>query len=61
MYARRGLEMEKLNKKQAEYIARTIMPELYKCQMVADASLENLIKRYFGEDDGEGKLEASGE
>jgi len=53
--------MEKLNKKQAEYIARTIMPELYKCQMVADASLENLIKRYFGEDDGEGKLEASGE
>lgn len=53
--------MGKLNKKQAEYIARTIMPELYKCQMVADASLENLIKRYFGEDDSEGKLKASGE
>lgn len=42
--------MKKINKKQAEYIARTIMPEIYECQKVADASLEDLIKRYFGED-----------
>ena len=53
--------MKKIDKRQIEYMARTIMPELYKCQAVADASLEEVIRRYFGEDDSDKKLMASGE
>ena len=51
--------MGKLDKKQTDYIARTIMPELYKCQMIADASLENLIRRYFGDSSSDKELAVS--
>lgn len=53
--------MKKIDKKQIEYMARTIMPELYKCQAVADASMEEFIKRYFGNDDYKEQVTVSGE
>ena len=56
-----GLEVKKLDKRQIEYMARTIMPELYECQAVADASLEEFIRKYFGEDESQKEVIASGE
>ena len=53
--------MKKMDKKQIEYMARTIMPELYKCQAVADASMKEFIKRYFGNDDYKDEVKAAGE
>ena len=53
--------MKKIDKKQIEYMARTIMPELYKCQAVADASMEEFIKKYFGNDDYKDEVRAAGE
>ena len=53
--------MKKINKRQAEYVARTIMPELYKCQAVADASLEEFIREYFGDDENKKEIMVSGE
>ena len=52
--------MKKLDKRQVEYMARTIMPELYECQAVADASLEEFIRRYFGEDESQKEVIVSG-
>lgn len=54
------LEVKKLDKRQVEYMARTIMPELYECQAVADASLEEFIRRYFGEDESQKEVIVSG-
>lgn len=56
-----GLEVKRLDKRQVEYMARTIMPELYECQAVTDASLEEFIKKYFGEDGSQKEVTASGE
>lgn len=56
-----GLEVKKLDKRQVEYMARTIMPELYECQAVADASLEEFIRKYFGEDESQKEVIVSGE
>lgn len=53
--------MKRLDKRQVEYMARTIMPELYECQAVTDASLEEFIKKYFGEDGSQKEVTASGE
>lgn len=56
-----GLEVKRLDKRQIEYMARTIMPELYECQAVADASLEEFIRKYFGEDESQKEVIVSGE
>lgn len=56
-----GLEVKRLDKRQVEYMARTIMPELYECQAVADASLEEFIRKYFGEDESQKEVIVSGE
>lgn len=56
-----GLGVKKLDKRQVEYMARTIMPDLYECQAVADASLEEFIRKYFGEDESQKEVIASGE
>lgn len=53
--------MKRLDKRQIEYMARTIMPELYECQAVADASLEEFIRKYFGEDESQKEVIVSGE
>lgn len=53
--------MKKIDKRQAEYMARTIMPELYKCQAVADASLEEFIRMYFRKDESKKEITVSGE
>ena len=55
-----GLEVKRLDKRQIEYMARTIMPELYECQAVADASLEEFIRKYFGEDESQKEVIVSG-
>ena len=56
-----GLEVKRLDKRQIEYMARTIMPELYECQAVADASLEEFIRKYCGEDESQKEVIVSGE
>ena len=56
-----GLEVKKLDKRQVEYMARTIMPELYEFPPVADASLEEFIRKYFGEDESQKEVIVSGE
>ena len=56
-----GLEVKRLDKRQIEYMARTIMPELYECQAVADASLEEFIRKYFGENESQKEVIVSGE
>lgn len=56
-----GLEVKRLDKRQIEYMARTIMPELYECQAVADASLEEFIRKYFGEGESQKEVIVSGE
>ena len=53
--------MKKLDKRQIEYMARTIMPELYECQAVADESLEEFIRKYCGEDESQKEVIVSGE
>ena len=56
-----GLEVKRLDKRQIEYMARTIMSDLYECQAVADASLEEFIRKYFGEDESQKEVIVSGE
>lgn len=56
-----GLEVKRLDKRQIEYMARTIMPDLYESQAVADASLEEFIRKYFGEDESQKEVIVSGE
>lgn len=53
--------MKKLDKRQVEYMARTIMPDLYESQAVADASLEEFIRKYCGEDESQKEVIVSGE
>ena len=53
--------MKKLDKRQVEYMARTIIPELYKSQADADASLEECIRIYFAEDEGKTETVLTGE
>ena len=56
-----GLDMKKLDKRQVEYMARTIIPELYKSQADADASLEECIRIYFAEDERKTETVLTGE
>ena len=52
--------MRKLDKREINYIVRTIMPELYKRQAVAEASLKEVMENHFRE--AESKIpKASGE
>ena len=53
--------MKKLDKRQIEYMARTIIPELYKSQADADASLEECIRSYFVEDERKEEIVLPGE
>ena len=53
--------MKKLDKRQVEYMARTIMTDLYESQAVADASLEVFIRKYFGEYESQKEVIVSGE
>ena len=41
--------MRKLDKREINYIVRTIMPELYKRQAVVEASLKEVMENYFRE------------
>jgi len=53
--------MKKLDKRQIEYMARTIIPELYKSQADADESLEECIRRYFAEEERQAEIVLPGE
>ncbi|MDD7510997.1 MAG: hypothetical protein PUK21_01225 [Peptostreptococcaceae bacterium] len=53
--------MKKLDKRQIEYMARAIIPELYERQADTDAWLEECTRRYFAEDERKAETVLTGE